>query len=105
MTTVTVVVQAAPRGPLLPLHALCRGPARRHSGIQPEVRFCDGSAEVPPPALLVGEVLVTPSDGVIVSPEDIAGSLSGRLARPRWRTCNGCSRRRQEQWMEEWSHG
>jgi hypothetical protein len=43
------------------------------------VRHCDSSAAVPPPAMFVAEVLVTPSDGVIVSPEDIALSLGDRL--------------------------
>ena len=40
---------------------------REAVGYQPEVRYCDGNAAVPPPAMLVGDVLITPSDGVIVS--------------------------------------
>jgi len=73
--------------------------------IQPEVRYCDDDAEVPPPALLVGAVLVTPSDGVIVSPEDIAASLSGRLGEAKVAEPQRLLEATQEQWMEEWTHG
>ncbi len=48
-------------------------------GIEFEVHFCDDGAEVPPPAMLIGDILVAPSDGVIVSPEDIAQNLRDRL--------------------------
>jgi cystathionine gamma-synthase len=73
-------------------------------GLQPEVRYCDGSAVVPPPAMLVGDVLVTPSDGVIVSPEDIALSLSDRLDETEIAQLRQVLEATQEQWMEEWSH-
>jgi cystathionine gamma-synthase len=73
-------------------------------GYRSEVRYCDGSAAVPPPAILVGEVLVTPSDGVILSPEDIAGSLSDRLDETQVAHLRELLEATQEQWMEEWSH-
>jgi cystathionine gamma-synthase len=79
--------------------------ALRHAlGFHPEVRYCDGSAAVPAPAMLVGDVLVTPSDGVIVSPEDIALSLSDRLGEAEIAQLRQCLEATQEQWMEEWSH-
>jgi cystathionine gamma-synthase len=79
--------------------------ALRHAlGYQPEVRYCDSSADVPPPAMLVGDVLVTPSDGVIVSPEDIALSLSDRLGAAELAQLRQVLEATQDQWMEEWSH-
>jgi cystathionine gamma-synthase len=77
---------------------------RQALGFQPEVRYCDGSATVPPPAMLVGDRLVTPSDGVIVSPEDIAGSLRDRLDEAQVAELRQVLEATEEQWMEEWSH-
>ena len=72
-------------------------------GLAVEVRFCDGSAEVPPPAMLIGDILVAPSDGVIVSPEDIAASLRDRLSDAEVAELGRLLDETQERWMEEWS--
>ncbi len=37
-------------------------------GIELEVHFCDDGAEVPPPAMLIGDILVAPSTGSSCSP-------------------------------------
>lgn len=74
-------------------------------GLSVEVRFCDGGAEVPPPAMLIGDALVAPSDGVIVSPEDIAESLRSRLPEPEVAELGRLLEATQERWMEEWSGG
>ena len=74
-------------------------------GLEVEVRFCDGGAEVPPPAMLIGDTLVAPSDGVIVSPEDIATSLRGRLPDTEVAELDRLLEATQEHWMEELSNG
>ncbi|MEA3274066.1 MAG: hypothetical protein U9Q81_01965 [Pseudomonadota bacterium] len=74
-------------------------------GLDFDVRYCDASAEVPPPAMLLGDTLVAPSDGVIVSPEDIAASLRARLSEPEAVEIRQLLEQTQEQWMEEWSNG
>jgi cystathionine gamma-synthase len=73
-------------------------------GLQPEVRYCDDSAAVPPPAMLVGDVLVTPSDGVIVSPGDIAQSLRDRLDETEIAQLRQVLEATLDQWMEEWAN-
>jgi cystathionine gamma-synthase len=62
-------------------------------------------AAVPPAAMLVGDRLVAPSDGVILSPEGIAGSLRDRLDEAKLADLQRLLEATQEQWMEEWSHG
>jgi cystathionine gamma-synthase len=68
-----------------------------------EVRYRDAGAEVPPPAMLIYDTLVVPSDGVILSPEDIAASVRDRL--PEAEVADLCRllEATQEPWMEEWS--
>jgi hypothetical protein len=103
MTTVTILSKQPPGG-RCSLYMRYAEALRQALGYQPEVRYCDGSAEVPPPAMLVGDRLVTASDGVIVSPEDIAGSLSGRLGEAEIADLRQLLEATQGQWMEEWSH-
>jgi len=66
MSSVTVVSNSRRRG-AVPCTCVMPRPA---SGARMafDVRYCDATAAVPPPAMLVGDVLVAPSDGVIVSP-------------------------------------
>ena len=54
--------------------------------------------------MLVGDRLVTPSDGVIVSPEDIAQSLRDHLDETQVAELRQVLEATQEQWMEEWSN-
>ena len=61
-------------------------------------------AEVPPSAMLIGDALITPSDGVILSPEDIAVNLRDRLPEPEVVELGRLLEATQEQWMEEWSN-
>jgi cystathionine gamma-synthase len=77
---------------------------REALGYESEVRYCDASAELPPPALLIGDTLVRPSDGVIVSPEDIAQCLRDRLGETAAADLQRSLETTQERWMEEWSH-
>jgi cystathionine gamma-synthase len=103
MTTVTILSKEPPGG-RCSLYMRYAEALRQALGFQPEVRYCDSSAAVPPPAMLVGDVLVTPSDGVIVSPEDIALSLSDHLGEAEVAELRQVLEATQEQWMEEWSH-
>ena len=103
MSTVTVLSKQPPGG-RCSLYMRYAEALRHALGYYPEVRYCDSSADVPPPAMLVGDVLVTPSDGVIVSPEDIALSLSDRLGAAEVARLRQVLEATQDQWMEEWSH-
>ena len=103
MSAITILSKQPPGG-RCSLYMRYAEALRQTLGFQPEVRYCDSSAVVPPPAMLVGDVLITPSDGVIVSPEDIALSLSDRLDGTAIATLRQILETTQEEWMEEWSH-
>lgn len=103
MSTVTILSKQPPGG-RCSLYMRYAEALRETLGYQSEVRYCDGGAAVPPPAMLVGDRLVTPSDGVIVAPEDIAASLSDRLGEAELVELRRLLETTQEQWMEEWSH-
>ncbi len=66
MSMVTILSKDPPGG-RCSLYLRYAEALREAVGYQPEVRYCDGNAAVPPPAMLVGDVLIKPSDGVIVS--------------------------------------
>ena len=68
-----------------------------------EVHYCEDGAEIPPPAMLIGDTLIAPSDGVIVSPEDIAKNLRDGLPEDEVTEFARLLEATQERWMEEWS--
>jgi cystathionine gamma-synthase len=103
MSTVTILSKQPPGG-RCSLYLRYAEALRQALGFQPEVRYCDSSAAVPPPAMVVGDRLVSPSDGVIVSPEDIALSLSDHLGEAEIAKLRQVLETTQDQWMEEWSH-
>ena len=103
MSTVTILSKQPPGG-RCSLYLRYAEALHQALGLQPEVRYCDGSAAVPPPAMLVGDRLITPSDGVIVSPEDIVLSLSDGLGEAELAALQRLLEATQEHWMEEWSH-
>ena len=103
MSTVTILSKQPPGG-RCSLYLRYAEALHQALGLQPEVRYCDGSAAVPPPAMLVGDRLITPSDGVIVSPEDIVLSLSDGLGEAEVAALQRLLEATQEQWMDEWSH-
>lgn len=103
MPTVTVLAKQPPGG-RCSLYLRYAEALREAPGYQGEVRYCDGSVELPPPALLIGDTLVEPSVGVIVSPEDIARCLRDRLGETEATDLQRILETTQEQWMEEWSH-
>jgi cystathionine gamma-synthase len=74
MSTVTVLSKEPPGG-RCSLYMRYAEALHQALGYPNEIRYCDADAAVPPPAMLVGDRLVAPSDGVILSPEDVAGSL------------------------------
>ncbi len=73
-------------------------------GLEVEVRYCEDGAEIPPPAMLIDDALIAPSDGVILSPEDIAVNLRDRLPEHEVVELGRPLEATQEQWMEEWSN-
>ena len=102
MSVVTILSKQPPGG-RCSLHMRYAETLHQRLGIEFEVRSCDDGAEVPPPAMLIGDILVAPSDGVIVSPEDIAESLRDRLPEHAVTDLGRLLEATQEQWMEEWS--
>lgn len=103
MPSVTVVSKQPPGG-RCSLYLRYAETLREALGLASEVRYGDATAAVPPPAMLICDVPVAPSDGVIVSPEDIARSLSYQLGTARAAELRGLLQQTQERWMEEWSH-
>ena len=103
MSTVTVLSKEPPGG-CCSLYLRYAEALHQTLGFQPEVRYCDGGAAVPPPAMLVGGVLVTPSDGVILSPEDIAQSLRDGLGKTEIAQLRQVLEAALDQWMEAWAN-
>ncbi len=103
MSAITILSKQPPGG-RCSLYMRYAEALRQTLGFQHEVRYCDSSAAVPPPAMLIGDRLVTPSDGVIVSPEDIAQSLRDHLDETQVAELRQILEATQEQWMEEWSN-
>ncbi len=102
MSDLTILSKQPPGG-LCSLYMRYAETLHQRLGLGIEVHYRDDGAEVPPPAMLIGEALVTPSDGVILSPEDIAGSLWDRLPEPEVAELGRLLEATQAQWMEEWS--
>jgi hypothetical protein len=103
MPNVTVLSRQPPGG-RCSLYMRYAETLREVLGDQPQVRYCEEGEAVPPPAILIGTTPVAPSDGVIVSPEDITGALADRLGEAERAQLLQRLEATQEQWMEEWSH-
>ena len=104
MSTVTVLSKEPPGG-RCSLYVRYAEALHQALGYANEIRYCNADAAVPPPAMLVGDRLVAPSDGVILSPEDIVGSLRDRLGEAKLADLQRLLEATLEQWMEDWSHG
>ena len=65
----------------------------------------DGLAEpaVPPPALRIDDFWIAPSDGVIISPQDIAAALAHRFPAPEVGALTQELDATLDLWMEEWA--
>ncbi len=106
MSDVTILSKQPPGGRCTSYiryaEALCR-----HLDIDCEITYCDSDGEyvANPPALLIGETPVTPSDGVIVSPEDLINSLQERFSEDKLKGLHQILDAVQEKLMEEWSNG
>jgi cystathionine gamma-synthase len=103
MSSVTVVSKQPPGG-RCSLYLRYAETLREALGLTCDVRYCDATAAVPPPAMLICDVPVAPSDGVIVSPEDIACTLSDQLGTARAAELRGLLEQTQERWMAEWAN-
>jgi hypothetical protein len=103
MSTITVMSKQPPGG-RCSLYMRYAEALRERLGLEVEILYGDGGAGVPPPAILIGDTQVVPSDGVIVSPEDFAGSLHSRLPQAEVEALIRLLEATQERWMEEWSH-
>ena len=78
---------------------------RQRLGGEVEVLYCGETDAVPPPALLIGDHQANPSDGVILSPEDISISLRDQLPNLEVAELSRLLQAAQDQWMEEWADG
>lgn len=105
MSDVTVLSKQPPGGRctlyIRYTEALCR-----YLGINSQIKYCesDGECVDNPPALLIGETLVKPSDGVIISPEDLINSLQDRFSKDKLNDLHQILDAVQEQLMEEWGN-
>lgn len=97
------VVSKQPPGGRCSLYLRFAEVLRGRLGGEVEVRNCVGEAVLPPPALLIGDRLVAPSDGVIVAPQDIATALAERLPAAGVAALARDLDAALERWMEEWS--
>jgi cystathionine gamma-synthase len=103
VSSVTIVSKQPPGG-RCSLYLRYAETLREALGLACDVCYCDATAAVPPPAMLICDVPVAPSDGVIVSPEDIVRSLSDWLGDTAAIEVRALLEQTQERWMEEWSH-
>lgn len=78
----------------------------QHLGTGSQVKYCesDGENGNKPPALLIGENLIEPSDGVILSPEDLVNGLRDTIAENELKALQQLLDEVQEQLMEEWAN-
>ena len=106
MTNITILSKQPPGGRctlyIRYAEALCR-----HLDIHSEITYCESDWEcvANPPAMLIGEILIKPSDGVIVSPEDLINSLQDRFSEDKLNGLHQILDAVQEKLMEEWSNG
>jgi cystathionine gamma-synthase len=103
MPSVTVMSKQPPGG-RCSLYLRYAETLREALGLTCDVRYCDATAAVPPPAMLICDVLVAPSDGVIVSPDDITRSPSDQLGSAGADELRGLLEQTQERWMAEWAN-
>lgn len=105
MSNVTVLSKQPPGGRCT-LYIRYAEAISRYLSVHFQVKYCesDGEDANQPPALLIRENLIKPSDGVIVSPEDLIESLSDSYAKEKLNHLHQILDAVQEQLMEEWSN-
>lgn len=104
MTDVTVMSRQPPGG-RCSLYLRYAETLRERFGLDIHVHYCEAERAHEAPALLVENAPVEPSDGVIVSPEDLARCLRGRIGAAAVDMLTAALNETQENWMEEWSDG
>lgn len=102
MSTVTILAKQPPGG-RCSLYLRYAQALNQAHGLATEVRYGDEGAPAAAPAMLIGDRLIMPADGVIVSPEDIAISFSDRFREDEITELRRLLEVTQEQWMEEMS--
>jgi len=102
MSTVTIIAKQPPGG-RCSLYLRYAQALNQALGFATEVRYGDEGASAAAPAMLIGDRLITPADGVIVSPEDIAVSCSDYLREDEVAELRRLLEVTQEQWMDEMS--
>jgi hypothetical protein len=106
MVDITVLAKQPPGGRCT-LYIRYAEAIGRHLGLTPRVKYPEQEApeDYGPPALLVGETPVPPSDGVILSPGDLFESLRGCVAEHLHEELRQLLEGVEEQMMEEWANG
>lgn len=105
MTTSIIVVSKQPPGGRCSLYLRYAAVLGPYLGGEVAMCYGDTTEAVSPPALLIGAMAVVPSDGVILSPEDIAASLGHLLSASAVANLTQQLDAAQETWMEEWAGG
>jgi cystathionine gamma-synthase len=105
MSTITILSKQPPGGRCT-LYIHYAEAISQHLGVGYQVKYCesDGEDGNQPPALMIGENLIEPSDGVIVSPEDLINGLRDSVTENELEELHQLLDTVQEQLMEEWSN-
>ena len=77
----------------------------QRAGLDTQIKYCGDEAQERhlPPAMLIGETLIAPSDGVIITPEDLIAGLTGRCSGDALQELHQALHLVQERMMEEWA--
>ncbi|HDK37809.1 MAG TPA: hypothetical protein ENG92_02175 [Thiolapillus brandeum] len=80
--------------------------ASRHPAISHEVKYKETDEESPPaPSMLIDGQVIEPSDGVILSPEDVVHGLKEKMPDKELDDLRSALETVQECLMEEWTNG
>lgn len=104
MSKITVISKQPPGGRCT-LYMRFAEVIGQRAGLDTLVKYCGAEAQEGhrPPAMLIGETLIAPSDGVIITPEDLIAGLTGRCTGEMLQELLQSLHLVQEQMMEEWA--
>ena len=104
MSKITVISKQPPGGRCT-LYMRFAEVIGQRAGLDTLVKYCGAEAGERhlPPAMLIGETLIEPSDGVIITPEDLIAGLTGRCAGDALQGLLQALHLAQDRMMEEWA--
>jgi len=105
MSNITVLSKQPPGGRCT-LYIRYAKAISRHMGVDFQMKYCESDEKDAdtPPALLIGGTRIEPSDGVIVSPDDLFKGLGSHSKSDKLIELHRILDAIKEQLMEEWSN-